>query len=149
MAGTGFALRRRGPPMSVLSASERSILTRMLGASGIRDYFVHVLGLSNLYAASKLDLGRELMHVTGCTGGALLLIGDTLHDFEVSRELGWRCVLLEGGHQAEHRLRRCGCPVMPDLPALRHYLEAGEPDSAIPDGVRRQAPAQAPLEAAS
>ena len=106
------ALRRRGTPMSVLSASELSILEAMMRARGIRDFFGEVRGLDNLHATSKAGLGRDLMASLGRDGSQVLLVGDTIHDFEVAGEMGCACALVAGGHQAEHRLRRCGCPVL-------------------------------------
>jgi phosphoglycolate phosphatase len=43
------------------------------------------------------------------------LIGDTLHDAEVARELGCKCVLVAAGHQSEKRLRISGFPVVASL----------------------------------
>ena len=116
-------LRRRGTPMSVLSASERSILTNMLGARGIAGYFESICGLSDLYAHSKTELGRELMAGIAGAGADVVLAGDTTHDHEVACELGCRCVLVEGGHQSGPRLRRCGCPVVSGVPALAGFFD--------------------------
>ena len=114
IAETLAALRGRGMPMSVLSASEIGILERMLGVRGIRGFFEHVCGLSNLDAHSKLDVGRELTARLALPPEQVLLVGDTTHDYEVARDLKWPCVLLTGGHQSEPRLRQCGCDVVSD-----------------------------------
>jgi phosphoglycolate phosphatase len=108
-------LRERGMPMSILSACEQSILEQMLAARGIREFFEHVRGLSNLFATSKVDIGRALLADIGLPSAQVLLIGDTLHDHEVARELGCECLLVAGGHQAEHRLAGCPCDVISDL----------------------------------
>jgi phosphoglycolate phosphatase len=108
-------LRERGMPMSILSACEQSILEQMLTARGIRSFFEHVRGLSNLFATSKADIGRALLADIALPPEQVLLIGDTLHDHEVARELGCECLLVAGGHQAEHRLAGCGCDVVSDL----------------------------------
>ena len=111
------AIRALGIPMSVLSASERSLLGRMLSRRGPDASFTRVYGLGDLYAGSKLDLGRALLRDAGLPPESVLLVGDTTHDYEVARALGCPCVLLAGGHQAEHRLARCSCAV------LRHAEE--------------------------
>jgi phosphoglycolate phosphatase len=108
-------LKARGVPMSVLSACEISLLERMLGERGIRGFFRHIRGLSDLYATSKLDLGRALLADIALPADRVLLIGDTLHDYEVARDLGCRCLLLAGGHHSERRLARCGADVAADL----------------------------------
>lgn len=116
---------RAGVPMSVLSASELSILEGMMTTRGIRGCFGEVRGLDNLHATSKVGLGRELMAKLAMPADQVLLVGDTVHDFEVAEELGCRCVLVAGGHQAEHRLRRCGCPVVASLLELATHKSLG------------------------
>jgi phosphoglycolate phosphatase len=108
-------MRSNGISMSVLSASEISLLTSMLRERNIDRFFDRVFGLPDLYARSKLDAGRRLMAEAAFPAEATLLIGDTIHDCEVARALDCRCILLAGGHQAEHRLLGCGCPVVPEI----------------------------------
>ncbi len=122
-------LRRRGMPMSVLSASEVTILERMIRERGIRDYFEHVRGLDNLDAHSKWDIGGELFAALEASAAEVLLVGDTTHDFEVAQRLGCDCLLLAGGHQSVERLRPCGCPVA-ETPAA--ILEAVKRRGARP-----------------
>ncbi len=98
------AIRDCGIPMSILSACEITILERMLKERDIRHYFDHVFGLDNLYANSKLDQGQSLIRILGLPTDEMLLIGDTNHDHEIAEQLGLHCILLDGGHQAEHRL---------------------------------------------
>lgn len=112
----------RNLPMSILSASETSILEKMLAARNIRSYFTSIYGLDNLHASSKLELGRLMMSEIGVSGEKVLLIGDTKHDFKVARDLGIGCVLVAGGHQAEHRLAKCGCRVMSSIGELAGLL---------------------------
>jgi len=111
-------LMDRGMPMSVLSASEIAILRRMMQSRDVERFFDRVFGLSDLYAASKVDLGRRLMAEVHAPASGVLLVGDTVHDFEVAQELGCRCVLVTGGHQSEKRLRACGCDVVKGLDGI-------------------------------
>jgi phosphoglycolate phosphatase-like HAD superfamily hydrolase len=50
-----------------------------------------------------------------CHPGNVLLIGDTLHDYEVARDTEIECVLVVSGHQSRERLERTGCPVFDSL----------------------------------
>ena len=118
-------LRAAGVPMSILSASEESLLRGMLAARGLDRYFARITGIANLHAASKLDAAHGLAASLGLPPSRVLLVGDTTHDFEVARGLGWRCVLLAGGHQSERRLRDCGCPVLPHLADVGRLLGVG------------------------
>jgi phosphoglycolate phosphatase len=117
-------IRQRGSGMSVLSACERNLLARMLHSRGVAHAFHRVYGLSNLYAASKVDLGRELLRELDIPPSGVVLVGDTTHDFDVSVAIGCRCVLMAGGHQPEWKLKQCGCPV---VSGPHHLLEALPP----------------------
>lgn len=117
-AGTRAALetlKERGIGLSVLSACELTLLKRMMSERGIIDFFEHIYGLTDLFANSKLDLGHTFLRKTGIPREGTLLIGDTIHDHEVAQGLGIACLLMTGGHQAESKLTRLGCPVVNDL----------------------------------
>lgn len=115
-------IRSVGTPMSVLSASEISILTRMLERTRIDKYFTNVHGLSDLYAESKLALGHSLMNQLSIDPATVLLVGDTVHDYEVACELACRCILVAGGHQSEPRLKACACTMVDSLGELQEHI---------------------------
>lgn len=117
-------LKDVGITLSILSASETGMLKRMMRERGVLDYFTHVCGLGDLYAHSKMDLGRELIGRNRQSTEGFLLIGDTTHDFDVARELAIPCLLMTGGHQSEQKLRRCGCPVVHSFDEIRRELSS-------------------------
>lgn len=84
---------------SLLSAYKQDNLIEMAEHFNLTKYFTRIAGLDNIYAAGKIDLGKDLMKSIGNKPGEVLMIGDTVHDFEVSREIGADCVLIAGGHQ--------------------------------------------------
>ena len=49
------------------------------------------------------------------------MIGDTLHDLEVSRELGINCVLYSKGHQSKSRLEKENITI-DNILNLKNYL---------------------------
>lgn len=81
----------------LLSATETSNLRSQLSNFNIIHYFDEILGLSNIYAKSKIDIGynymtrKNVMHA--------VMVGDTEHDFEVANALGIDCLLVAIGHQ--------------------------------------------------
>ena len=109
---------------SVLSALRQDKLEAAIGAAGFRGFFDHIFGVDNLDGASKLQRGRELMAALGPTVDAPVFIGDTLHDAEVARELGARCVLVSCGHQMPERLAAARCPVVDSLVAAVRFVAA-------------------------
>ncbi len=108
-------LTGRGIVMSIVSASNQLLLERMLVERKIDPYFEHVRGLSDLYAESKSEVGRELMATLRPTDGRNMFVGDTIHDYEVACEMNCDCVLMTGGHQSKTRLATCGCAVVDDM----------------------------------
>lgn len=86
---------------SILSAYSQHTLEEMVEHFGLTKYFTYIIGLDNIYAASKLHLGKDLISRLGVENGEVLLIGDTLHDLEVATEIGADCILVAAGHQNE------------------------------------------------
>jgi phosphoglycolate phosphatase len=115
-------LHENGTPMSILSACEVELLDRMMWRCGVQTLFDRVYGLTDRYAHSKLDLARRLLADLRLPADAILMVGDTTHDYEVSAELGFQCVLVAGGHQSEERLNRCGCRVLSGPDRLADWL---------------------------
>jgi phosphoglycolate phosphatase len=105
-------MKRAGFRVSVLSACELSLLKRMMQERGILDLFDGVYGLPDLFAHSKMELGRAMLSDMGLAPADALLIGDTTHDFEVAQALACACLLMSGGHQSAAKLKGCGCPVV-------------------------------------
>ena len=93
-----------GIGQSILSAYSQHTLEEMVDHFGLRKYFTHIVGLDNIYAASKLHLGIDLMKRLGNGKGETLVLGDTIHDYEVAAEIGADCILMASGHQSKTKL---------------------------------------------
>lgn len=100
---------------SILSAYSQHTLVEIVEHFGLTKYFSHLVGLDNIYASSKVLLGRELMKTLELKKGEALLIGDTIHDFDVATEIGADCILLASGHQNHKNLMQCGVPVFDSI----------------------------------
>lgn len=108
-------INQLGIGQSILSAYSQHTLDEMVEHHGLTKFFTHVVGLDNIYAASKLHLGKDLMKRLGNGKGETLLIGDTEHDYEVACEIGADCVLIANGHQSKEKLEKLNCLVIDDL----------------------------------
>lgn len=102
----------------VLSAMRQKELEDNLKLHGVRKYFEHVLGLDDHYAASKIENGHRMIKELNLDPEELVLIGDTVHDFEVAAELGCRCVLIANGHHSREILESTGVLVLDSVSAL-------------------------------
>lgn len=109
------AISDSGLEQSILSAYMQENLVYMIKYFEIEKYFSHIVGLDNIYAAGKLELGKNLIQKLGNGKSKALVIGDTIHDFEVAKEIGADCVLISNGHQSSERLRETGGSVFNSL----------------------------------
>lgn len=107
-----------GVGQSILSAYSQHTLEDLVEHFGLTKYFTHIVGLDNIYAASKMHLGKDLIGRLGNGKGETLLIGDTLHDLEVATEIGADCVLVSGGHQSRGKLFGNGAVVIDSVREL-------------------------------
>jgi phosphoglycolate phosphatase len=115
------AVRGAGLTQSLLSAYPHKTLVQIVQHFGLAEYFLDLAGLDNIYAHSKTELGRAQLQRIGLPSGSILLVGDTLHDLEVARELGVDCALVAAGHHPAAKLRRHHDRVLDslaELPAL-------------------------------
>lgn len=125
--------RNAGIGLSVLSASEQSILRRMLADGGLTRLFQQIQGVDNLHGRSKVETGRQLIARLCCPAREILFVGDTLHDHEVATAMGCDCVLIAQGHQTRARLLSAGCPVIDSLADFPDFFNAtGRKDAPSP-----------------
>jgi phosphoglycolate phosphatase len=107
----------------LLSASAEASLKEAVLAFQLDAFFERVAGLDNIYAHSKVELGRELVASLPCAPSEAVLVGDTLHDAEVARAMGTACVLVAHGHQSRARLHQHGgTPVLDSLKDLAAFV---------------------------
>lgn len=113
----------QGIKQSILSASEKNMLTRQLHELGIYGRFEEIMGIDNIYAESKLALARKWRE--DHPNDRVMFIGDTTHDYETAEVLGADCYLISAGHQPEYKLRTVGesARIFPNLNALVEHLK--------------------------
>lgn len=95
---------RLGFKQLVLSAMEHTNLVTSLTDKGIISFFEDISGINDHYANSKLEMGRDMMKKLDVSSNEIIIIGDTIHDFEVASGLGVDYVLVANGHQSIERL---------------------------------------------
>ncbi len=113
---------QKGIRQFVLSAMHHDLLIETLKHYHILNYFDGVAGLGDIFAVSKIERGQQLIDELRIEKNSSLIIGDTIHDFEVAKELGIACILVADGHQSEERLKSTGSMVVPTLKRLMEIL---------------------------
>lgn len=118
-------IRNEGINQVILSASQLENLEEQVRHFEIIDYFNRLLGLDHCHATSKVNIGKMWLEKSGFDKKEVLLIGDTLHDYETACEIGCDCILLTSGHQSKERVSYLGVPVIESLLEVKQYLIAG------------------------
>ena len=72
----------------ILSASNLDTLRRQTDERGVTGYFDRLLGLGDIYAKSKVDVGLAYLKENGFDPARAVMIGDSVHDYEVAQALG-------------------------------------------------------------
>jgi phosphoglycolate phosphatase len=110
--------KNKGFRQFVLSAMHEDMLIKTLKHNNILHYFESVAGLNDHYAVSKIERGNQLIRQFDINIKNTLLIGDTIHDFEVASELGIKCILIADGHQSAERLKGTGVKIVNGINSL-------------------------------
>ena len=107
--------KEKGTRQFVLSAMKQNMLEETLRHNNIFHFFESVAGLNNHYAVSKIERGEQLISEFNIEKERTLIIGDTIHDFEVAEKLGIKSILISDGHQSKKRLKETGALILPKL----------------------------------
>ena len=112
--------QNKGIHQIVLSASELKNLLSQMKPFDIYVFFDEVLGIPDIFATSKLDLGKAYIKRT--QPERAVLIGDTKHDKEVADALGVECILVANGHQSKNALLSVNAIVLDSLADVKIIL---------------------------
>ena len=83
----------------VLSASDKRMVFDQMSAHGIGELFEDVIAPQDGYALGKIELAKQWMSKQNISASNIIMIGDTLHDFETAEAIGIDCALVDMGHQ--------------------------------------------------
>lgn len=107
-----------GKRQFILSAMQQDFLIETISARLDPSIFETIAGLNDHYAATKVENARLLVHEIGLPKSEIIMIGDTIHDFEVAEEVGIGCILVANGHQARKRLESTGTKIIESIQEL-------------------------------
>ncbi|HAH58589.1 MAG: HAD hydrolase-like protein [Lentimicrobium sp.] len=107
--------QQKGFRQIILSAMHQEELRRTVELHQIEKYFDGIFGIDDHYANGKTGVAIHAMQQCGFGADSTCLLGDTLHDAEVARQLGTECILIADGHQSAQRLASSGFRVIDSL----------------------------------
>ncbi len=107
----------------IVSAMQNDFLNKTVTEHGISGFFEKISGLDNHYAAGKVENAKQLLTELNIKPKEACFIGDTIHDYEVAKEVGTCCLLVASGHQTYERLEKTGCPVVHTLEEVVGFFD--------------------------
>ena len=116
-------INQSGLTQSILSAGKQSSLINWVEYHNISHFFNQLVGVDNENADGKIEAGVNWIRNSLYNPENILLIGDTIHDSEVAKDMGVKCVLIPIGHVSKGRLKSTGETVLPSLKSILEYLE--------------------------
>jgi phosphoglycolate phosphatase len=84
------------------------------------DYlFSELLGARDIYVKGKVAIALEWITKNDIDTAQVLMVGDTLHDYEVAQNIGCDCILIARGHHSKDRLMTTGTVVLDSIEELK------------------------------
>ena len=111
-------LASRGYTHSILSAAEQTRLAAMVLSNRLQEHFTHVVGIDDYYGGGKIAQGKRFIAEQHYDTSALVMIGDTLHDYEVADAMGIACILIPSGHCSRERIAASGVRMLDNVGEL-------------------------------
>ena len=105
-------LTKIGISHSILSAQNKALLDETVAHYQLQNKFEGVNGLDDHYAHSKVNIGKSWIETLSYDHNEVIMIGDTVHDFEVAQAMGTDCILIASGHNSRERLENTGVLVL-------------------------------------
>lgn len=125
-------LRQHGVRASILSAAFQENLNLAVKDYRLDRHLEAWVGIDNIFASGKVERGRRWIEESEIQPSEMLLVGDTVHDFEVAEAMGVPCVLVEHGHHSRERLTGCGVPVLSGMESVINWILGNKASSPVP-----------------
>ena len=111
-----------GINQSIVSAQENNLLNETVRFYKLNNFFKHVAGIGHYYADDKISLAKNIRKKISCDNEEILVIGDSVHDYEVAKSLSVDCILFSNGHYSKKRLLKCRCDIIDNHLELLNYI---------------------------
>jgi len=116
-------INQLGLTQSILSAGKQNKLITWVKYHNIDHFFSQLIGIDNDRADGKTESGINWLNNSSHKPENILLVGDTIHDSEVAKAMGVKCVLIDIGHVSSDRLKTTGAAVLTSLRSVLEYLQ--------------------------
>ena len=101
------AINRAGLSQWILSAAWQQVIEDGVDHFGIRQYFTKIIGLDDHTSQTKEHIGQYWIRQMQYDPKKILIIGDTVNDYDLAQAFGSDCVLITRGHNPQCALESC------------------------------------------
>ena len=112
----------KGIEQIILSQTEQRWLEKQVGFHDMDYLFTQLLGARDIYVKGKVAIALAWITQNDIDANDVLMIGDTVHDFEVAENIGCDCILIARGHNSKERLMSTGAMVLDSIEELRRVV---------------------------
>jgi len=109
--------------LGIISAYKQSRLIEAVSNYGVAHFFECVYGIADDRADSKSHSLKQMLTTHAINPAEAILVGDTLHDYEVAEENGIPALLIEEGHQSREQWVPFNVTSIDSLKDLPRFLE--------------------------
>ena len=112
----------KGIEQIILSQTEQRWLEKQIAFHEMDYLFTELLGARDIYVKGKVGIALEWITKNDIDTSQVLMVGDTLHDYEVAETLGCDCILIARGHQSKEKLLTTGAVVLDSIEELKRMV---------------------------
>ena len=112
----------KGIEQIILSQTEQRWLEKQVSFHDMDYLFTELLGARDIYVKGKVGIALEWITKNNIDTSQVLMVGDTLHDYEVAETIGCDCILIARGHQPKEKLQTSGAVVLDSIEELRRMV---------------------------
>ena len=112
----------KGIKQVILSQTEQKWLEKQVEHHNMTNLFNELLGARDIYVKGKVAMALKWIEECDIDAKDVLMVGDTVHDFEVSDSIGCDCVLIARGHHSKGRLMTTTATVIDSIDELRRMV---------------------------
>ena len=110
-----YSLKKMGIPQMIISASHISYIESALSGFGLDGCFEKIIAAEDYNAGSKVDRAEAYLDLADIAKNGRIVVGDTLHDYDMAQRIGAECILLTTGHEGRQKLEKTGAKVLDKL----------------------------------
>ncbi len=121
-AGVLQTIQEHGIAQMILSSYAQKELLTYTGLFGVQSFFQVISGADDYLAAEKATRAKRLLEEYNVDPRQALVVGDSLPDYTMAKQIGAACVLIAKGHQSRQDLESCGVTVLDDIRQLPPLL---------------------------